>query len=247
MRLQGTVNVAVTVSETGSVSSTKVVSGHPLLVTAAIDAVKHYRYKPYLADGKAAAFVTTVEVRFSVGIPKKEYDDQQAINERYFREADKCQDLREKQQWDEAEKVCKAAVPLAEQLEEQGLTKMLAYESVGHVLLAQGRFQEALDYYTHAYVFAQSSLKETDAEMGWTYRNLALANHGLGNLDKAGELYGKAEKTLQIARDNIGIEALKQRYEQGIKEILKYHAAAAEQAGARTEAEELRKRLAAMP
>jgi len=61
MRLQGTVKVAVTVSETGSVSSTKVVSGHPLLVTAAIDAVKHYRYKPYLADGKAAAFVTTVE------------------------------------------------------------------------------------------------------------------------------------------------------------------------------------------
>jgi transcription elongation GreA/GreB family factor len=52
---------------------------------------------------------------------------------------------------------------------------------------------------------------------------------------------------LQVARDNIGTEALKQRYQQGIKEILNYHAAAAEQAGATAEAEELRKRLAAMP
>ena len=33
---------------------------------------------------------------------------------------------------------------------------------------------------------------------------------------------------MQIARDNIGMDALKQRYVQGIKEILKYHAAAAE-------------------
>lgn len=247
MRLQGTVKVEVTVSDSGSVSSTKVVNGHPLLVTAAVDAVKKYRYKPYLADRQAVPFITTVEISFSVGIPRKQYDDQQAINEKYFKEADKCRDLRQKHQWAEAEGVCKAAVPFAEQLVEQGLSKMLAYESVGHVLLAQGRFQEALDYYVHAFAFAQSSLKETDAEMGWAYRNLALANHGLRNLDKARELYGKAEKTLQVARDNIGTEALKQRYQQGIKEILNYHAAAAEQAGATAEAEELRKRLAAMP
>ena len=41
-------------------------------------------------------------------------EDQQAINARYFKEADKCQDLRKKQQWAEAEEVCKAAIPLAE-------------------------------------------------------------------------------------------------------------------------------------
>jgi hypothetical protein len=83
--------------------------------------------------------------------------------------------------------------------------------------------------------------------MGWTYRNLGLANHGLGNLDKAREFYGKAETTLQVARDNIGMDFLKRKYEEGIKEILKYHAAAAEQAGATIEAAELRRRLAAMP
>ncbi len=248
MRLQGTVKADVTVSEFGTVSSTKVVSGHPLLVTAALDAVKKYRYKPYLIDGKAAPFITTVEVPFSVGIPKKEYDEQQSVNERYFNEADKCRALLKEQKSVEAEEVCKAAVPIADQLpESQGLTKRLAYENVGHALMAQRRFQEALDFYTRSFSLAQTAVKETDAELGWAYRNLALANHGLGNLDKARELYGKAEKTLQLASDNIGMDALKQRYQQGLKEILKYHAVAAEQAGATTEAEELRKRLAAMP
>jgi len=113
--------------------------------------------------------------------------------------------------------------------------------------MAQRRFQEALDYYTRAFSLAQAFMEKTDADLGWAYRNLALANHGLGNLDKARELYAKAEKTLQLAYDNIGMEFFKQKYQQGIKEILKYHAAAAEQAGAVAEAEELRKRLAAMP
>lgn len=248
MSLQGTVKADVSVSESGTVSSTKVVSGHPLLVTAALDAMKKYRYKPYLIDGKAAPFITTVEVSFSVGIPKKEYDEQQSVNERYFKEADKCRALLKDQKSAEAEEVCKAAVPIADQLpESQGLTKMLAYENVRHALMAQRRFQEALDYYTRSFSLAQTTVKETDAELGWAYRNLALANHGLGSLDKARELYGKAERTLQLAYDNIGMEALKQRYQQGIKEILKYHALAAEQAGDPTDAAELRKRLAAIP
>jgi TonB family protein len=248
MSLQGMVKADLIVSESGTVSSTRVVSGHPLLVTAALEAMKKYRYKPYLIDGKAAVFITTVEVSFSVGIPKKEYDDQQSVNERYFKEADKCRSLLKEQKSAEAEEVCKAAVPIADQLPaSQGLTKMLAYENVGHALMAQRRFQDALDFYARSFSLAQTAVKETDAELGWAYRNLALANHGLGNLDMARELYGKAEKTLLLASDNIGMDALKQRYQQGLKEILRYHAVAAEQAGATAEAEELRKRLAAMP
>jgi TonB family protein len=130
MRLQGAVKADVTVSEAGAVSSTKLISGHPLLVTAALDAVKKYRYKPYLIDGRAAPFITTFEVLFSVGIPKKEYDEEQSVNERYFKEGDKCCALLKEQKTVEAEEVCKAAVPIADQLPEgQGLTKMLAYES----------------------------------------------------------------------------------------------------------------------
>jgi hypothetical protein len=74
-----------------------------------------------------------------------------------------------------------------------------------------------------------------------------MANHGVGNLDKARELYQKAERTLQLAGDNIGSDDLKERYMKALKEVLKSHLLAAEQAGAAAEANDIKKRLASLP
>jgi len=181
---------------------------------------------------------------FSDGTRQLEYDRQQTVSDRYFKLEDKCRALLNGSKWKEAEQACKSAVPAVEQLGlHQGLTKMGAYEHVGYSLLAQQRYQEALEYYGRAFDFAHSSLKETDAELGYAYRNLAMANHGLRNLDKARDLYGKAETTLQLAHENIEGQDLKQRYEKALNEILKYHLVAAEEAGAVTEAQRIRKRL----
>ena len=46
MSIAGVVKVQVVVAPNGSVKSTKVVGGHPLLVTAAVDAVKKWRFEP---------------------------------------------------------------------------------------------------------------------------------------------------------------------------------------------------------
>jgi protein TonB len=40
------------------------VSGHPMLAPAAIDAVKHWRYKPFLLNGQPVEVETTVTVNF---------------------------------------------------------------------------------------------------------------------------------------------------------------------------------------
>jgi len=45
--------------------------------------------------------------------------------------------------------------------------------------------KQALDYFTRLYEIGKTVLKETDAETGYAYVNLGLANHLLGNLDKA--------------------------------------------------------------
>jgi TonB family protein len=45
MSISGVVKVEVVVAPNGSVKSTKVVGGHPLLVNAAIDAVKKWRFE----------------------------------------------------------------------------------------------------------------------------------------------------------------------------------------------------------
>ena len=46
MSITGTVKVVVVVAANGSLKSTKVVGGHPLLVTAAMDALKKWKFEP---------------------------------------------------------------------------------------------------------------------------------------------------------------------------------------------------------
>ena len=46
MRIEGTVKLDVTIDADGTVSDVKVVSGHQLLASAAVDAVKKWRYEP---------------------------------------------------------------------------------------------------------------------------------------------------------------------------------------------------------
>ena len=62
--VQGTVKLEVRIGGDGHVTDIKIVSGHPLLVPAAIDAVKSYVYKPFLINGNAVDVISTVEVKF---------------------------------------------------------------------------------------------------------------------------------------------------------------------------------------
>ena len=46
MKLSGVVRLQVVISPKGSVTETKVIGGHPILVTAAVDAVKKWKFDP---------------------------------------------------------------------------------------------------------------------------------------------------------------------------------------------------------
>jgi protein TonB len=61
---QGTVVLKEVVDETGKVAGVRLVEGDATLATAAIQAVKQWRYRPYVRDGKAQPFQTVVIVDF---------------------------------------------------------------------------------------------------------------------------------------------------------------------------------------
>jgi TonB family protein len=65
-RIQGTVVLDAEISKDGAVVALRAVSGHPLLIPAAVEAVKQWRYKPYLRDGKPAAVSTQATVKFTL-------------------------------------------------------------------------------------------------------------------------------------------------------------------------------------
>jgi periplasmic protein TonB len=60
----GTVVLKAVVNENGKVDSVRLVEGDATLATAAIQAVKQWRYRPYLRNGKALPFQTVVIVDF---------------------------------------------------------------------------------------------------------------------------------------------------------------------------------------
>ena len=65
-RIQGNVLMKATISAAGDVVSLELISGHPMLAPAAMDAVKQWKYKPYLLNGKAMAVETQIMVNFAL-------------------------------------------------------------------------------------------------------------------------------------------------------------------------------------
>ena len=65
-RIQGTVVLHAVISKDGSIEGLTLVSGHPVLAPAAIDAVKQWKYKPYLLNGEPVEVDTEVQVNFTL-------------------------------------------------------------------------------------------------------------------------------------------------------------------------------------
>ena len=66
-RIQGTVVLQATISKSGSIENLRAISGPPMLQQAAMDAVRSWRYKPYLLNGEPVEVETTINVVFHLG------------------------------------------------------------------------------------------------------------------------------------------------------------------------------------
>ena len=65
-RIQGTVRLQAIIAKDGNVVQLEMISGHPLLVQAALDAVRQWKYQPTLLNGEPVEVVTTIDVVFTL-------------------------------------------------------------------------------------------------------------------------------------------------------------------------------------
>jgi protein TonB len=65
-RIQGTVILQAMISKEGTIENLQLISGHPMLAPAAIEAVKQWKYKPYLLNGEPVEVETQVQVNFTL-------------------------------------------------------------------------------------------------------------------------------------------------------------------------------------
>jgi protein TonB len=65
-RVQGSVILAAIIGKDGTIQNLHVISGHPLLTQAALDAVRQWRYRPYILNGEPVEVDTQVTVNFTL-------------------------------------------------------------------------------------------------------------------------------------------------------------------------------------
>lgn len=65
-RVQGDVILSAVIDGNGQITNLQLVSGHPMLVPAALSAVREWRYKPYLLNGQPVEVETTITVIFTL-------------------------------------------------------------------------------------------------------------------------------------------------------------------------------------
>lgn len=63
-KLQGPVVLSAVIDAKGKVTNLRVLSGHPLLAQSAVDAVKQWKYRPYVFEGQVVPVETTITVVF---------------------------------------------------------------------------------------------------------------------------------------------------------------------------------------
>ena len=62
--IQGDVLLQATIDTKGNLTILKVVQGDPILVKAAVDAVKKWKYRPYILNGEPVEVETTIKIQF---------------------------------------------------------------------------------------------------------------------------------------------------------------------------------------
>jgi periplasmic protein TonB len=63
-RVEGNPALQAVIGKDGSIQNLRVISGHPLLTSAALEAVKQWRYKPYYLNGEPVEVETQIVVNF---------------------------------------------------------------------------------------------------------------------------------------------------------------------------------------
>lgn len=198
LKIGGTVALDITVSPEGKVSSVTVLSGHPMLAPAFVDAVKKWQYKPFIQDGHAIAVVTKVE--WSLPSASRTNTEQKALKD-YYPAFQVCYHMIREGKNSDAEKKCSEAVALSDQLPANRIIERSSSRTfLAHALIAEHRPNEAIPLYQKALEFSEGvEHSERDADFASQHANLARAYFIVGQLDKADVMYEQSVMIFEAA------------------------------------------------
>lgn len=205
----------IVISSSGDVSTVTVVSGHPMLAPAAIEAVKQWKYKPFTENGNPAAVATDVDLEFPGGMSEKESD----VRNKFFPVEQECRQLINAARYTDAEQKCRDAVALSDNLpREVVLERSDAKSLLANAIFLQHRFSEAIPLYEQALNLDKGYRKPDDADLATDYANLGRAYAMNGEPVKADE---------PVCQSNYDIQGRNSEFAFNVRELLPAAAASA--------------------
>jgi TonB family protein len=229
--LGGKVIIEVHLDTTGTVRSSKVVSGHPMLTQAAVDAVEQWKFSPRALEMNTRFLV---EIAFDSGETKEQH--QARLN--YFPKAHLCRDLVNRHEAVKAEDICRESLRIAEKMHPNAvLERGSANTWVAHSLFLQRKFAEALPFYETAIRVDEARLEEDDADLASEYANLGRVEFILGRTVDGRAHFERAKTGFQKAI--VALPSMKENYSVRFKKFLREFAAVERKLGNSDKAAEL--------
>jgi WD40 repeat protein len=240
-KLGGKVKLHIVISVSGDVAESNYVSGPPLLMKAAMDAVKQWKYRPFLDGGTPIAVAADVEIDFPGGMTENE----RATRDKYFHLEDECRSLANGGMYSDAEPKCRLAVEISNALPKDAVLERIdAISMLANSIFSQRRFSEALSLYKQSLDLAKSYRQPDDADLASGYANLGRAYGVTGNLSGADDQYGKAVSTFKAAIKSL--PSMYENYSRRLQRVLNEYAQLKEAEGQTGIAAELRREASAI-
>ncbi len=199
--IQGNVILQIGIDESGAAYVHRLVSGHPMLAPAAIEAVKRWKYQPFEMGGKPVPVLTVVMVNFGgSGEPRPEDRAEMAFQDEFWKAQDAAQAAFARADYAGAERELEKAQALiaSDDGSRHSPERWQWAMTTGHVNMARQKFADAEQSYTQALKLCQNDDPDTPEVAG--------ALSSLGSLFAQEKQFDRAHenltKSISIYRKN---------------------------------------------
>ena len=161
-----------------------------MLLESAMRAVKSWKYSPFLLDGTPVTVQSRVRFLFSMG-------SEASAEQKYFVQEGGCVDLLQVERFDEADKLCSAALQTARGLKTDAFGfRMNAYGNAGQAAYHLNRVPEAMHDFQDRFELARNELQPEYPAWVDLHADMARVLQAAGALDQSELEYKETEKVL---------------------------------------------------
>lgn len=216
-QIVGIVRASIEVDEDGHVRNVKLISGHPMLATAAVQAIRKWKYKPFQVGGKLAAVQTEVQVSIPEKIDQADVDKERKFQDAYWPNERAARDAMKNHDFASAEAKLLLAKAAAE---ERGDAKWLELADVlsmlGTIKLQQNHLDEAETFYKDSLTVHEKHQRPDEAEVAGVQEQLGLLYIRAGQPEKAEPFLQQSVQSYEARIEQTSMPEAKAGYGQSL-------------------------------